>query len=46
MEVTDYDYHGMIMCKPVFPADVLDKLQESTFDDGDIIIATYPKCGK
>ena len=46
MKVTDYDYNGMIMCEPLFPPEVLDKLKESTFEDGDILIATYPKCGE
>ena len=46
VKVADYDYHGMIMSKPFFPPEVLDKLKESTFDDGDILIATYAKCGE
>ena len=46
VKVTDYDYHGMTMSRPFFPPEVLDKLKESTFDDGDILIATYAKCGE
>ena len=40
-----YDYHGMTM-SPGFPASSLDKIRETRFHDDDIIVATYPKCGK
>ena len=44
--LTEYKYEGMMMLKEIFPSWALDKLKETLFDDSDIIIATYPKCGK
>ena len=43
---TDYKYEGMMMVNEIYPAWGLDKLKKTLFDDSDIIIATYPKCGK
>ena len=43
----DYQYDkDMVMVNPGFPRSSLDKIKETEFDDNDIIIATYPKCGK
>ena len=43
----DYQYDkDMVMVNPGFPRGSLDKIKETEFDDKDIIIATYPKCGK
>ena len=44
--VTEYDYEGMTMVKEGFPAWALDKIKETLLDDSDIMVATYPKCGK
>ena len=42
----DYQYdEDLVMLSP-FPRSSLDKIKETEFDDKDIIIATYPKCGK
>ena len=43
---TEYKYEGMVMVEEIYPAWGLDRLKETLFDDSDIIIATYPKCGK
>ena len=44
---SDYQYdEDLVMLMHVFPRYVLDRLKETEFDDNDIIIATYPKCGK
>ena len=43
---TEYDYEGITFMKEVFPAEVLDKIKETEFDDEDIIVATFAKCGK
>ena len=45
-KASEYEYEGMVMVKESFPAWVLDKMKETLFDDSDIFIATYPKCGK
>ena len=44
--LTEYKYEGMMMVEEAFPAWALDKLKDTLFDDSDVIIATYPKCGK
>ena len=44
-EYSFYSYNGMTMSS-VFPADILNKIKQTVFNDDDIIVATYPKCGK
>ncbi len=41
----EYTYDGMTMSE-LFHKDVLDKIRDSELQDGDVLIATYPKCGE
>ena len=40
-----HEYDGMNMLT-FFPVKNLDRIKETVFDDEDIIVATYSKCGK
>ena len=40
-----YEYDGMTMLT-LFPVKNLDRIKETVFDDEDIIVATYAKCGE
>ena len=40
-----YVYNGMTMIA-MFPANILDKIKDTAFHDDDVVVATYPKCGK
>ena len=42
---SEYEYEGMVMSN-YFPAWALDQIKETLLDDSDILIATYPKCGR
>ena len=44
-KVSEYVYEGMVMTNN-FPAWALDQIKETVLDDSDILIATYPKCGR
>ena len=46
LKVTEYEYEGMTMLEEAFPAWGLDAIKETLLDDSDVMIATYPKCGK
>ena len=41
----DHIYDGMVFAG-AFPASSLDAIKQTQFHDDDIIISTYPKCGK
>ena len=44
-DLSFHEYDGMQMTAQ-FPAKNLDRIKETVFDDDDILVATYPKCGK
>ncbi len=41
----EYTYDGMTMCQS-YRKEVLDKIRDSELQDGDVLIATYAKCGE
>lgn len=42
-----YEYSkGLILNMPGFPPWIIDKMKTFPFDNGDVTIASYPKCGK
>ena len=44
-DLTFHEYEGMVL-NALFPAKNLDRIKETVFDDKDLILVTYPKCGK
>ena len=45
-EPEEYEYEGMVMDKIGSPAWAMDMIKETEFDDSDIFVVSYPKCGK
>ena len=42
-----YEYSsGLILQMPAYPPQSIDKIKNFPFEEGDIVIATYPKSGK